>query len=500
MKTDVCLILEGTYPYVYGGVSAWVHQLVRAYPDLTFSIVHISSSGDTIKTPKYEVPSNILEFREVFVHDPVNDRKKVRGNQEKGWKAFYNFYRGLENGDYSNFKDYDRYVINPETRVLSIHDILYSKRSWKYIVDYTNQHAPTYPFIDYYWTMVFMHLPLVNLYNARIPEASMYHTVCTGYAGFLASIAKVRTGAPMMLTEHGIYTLERKIEISRSKWIGAQEEGSIKVKRSMEFLKELWVKKFNFLSQITYHFSDKITTLFEGNRRLQMEGGALPEKIELIPNGIELPSPQKLQKPPKKRPNTIGFIGRIVPIKDVKTLIRAMKIVVENIPDATLQVLGDGEETREYFEECKVLVQMLDLGDSVNFTGNVNVNNYYPLFDVVVLTSISEAQPLSLLEAMSYGIPVVSSKVGACKELIEGREEEGGDKLLGQAGIVTDVGNPNLTAQAIMRILKDVRMHNQMSKAGKERVQKYYTAGEMIDRYRNLYQSFTYSHEVTGQP
>ena len=65
MKTDVCLILEGTYPFVFGGVSSWIHKLVKSYPDLTFSIVHISSTGDTLKSPKYEIPSNILEFKEV---------------------------------------------------------------------------------------------------------------------------------------------------------------------------------------------------------------------------------------------------------------------------------------------------------------------------------------------------------------------------------------------------------------------------------------------------
>jgi len=491
MKTDICLILEGTYPYIYGGVSAWVHKLVQSYPELSFSVVHISSTGDTIKSPKYEVPSNILEFREVFVHDPINDKRKVRGDTKQAWRVLVDFYRKLNEGDYSSFKDYYHYIINPETRVLSIHDILYSKKSWDYIVEYTKEHAPTYGFIDYYWTMIFMHLPIVNLFNAQIPEASMYHTVCTGYAGLLASIAKIRTGSPMMLTEHGIYTLERKIEVSRSKWIGAQQEGSIKVSHSMEFLKELWIRKFNVLSQMTYHFADKITTLFEGNRRLQVEGGATPDKIEIIANGIDLPNPQKLAAAPKKKPHTIGFVGRVVPIKDVKTLIRAMKIVVDNVPDATLQILGDAGETQDYFDECNTLVQMLDLEDAVSFKGNVNVDDYYPLFDVVVLTSISEAQPLSILEAMSFGVPVVTSSVGACKELVEGREG-GEDRLLGQSGIVTDVGNPNTTAQAIIRILKDVRMQNQMSKAGKQRVQKFYTSQEMIDRYRNIYDAFTF--------
>ena len=57
--TDVCLILEGTYPYVAGGVSVCVYQLIKNLPNINFSIVHIAPSGDSVKEFKYPIPNNV---------------------------------------------------------------------------------------------------------------------------------------------------------------------------------------------------------------------------------------------------------------------------------------------------------------------------------------------------------------------------------------------------------------------------------------------------------
>ena len=70
MKTDICLILEGTYPYVHGGVSSWIHNLVTTLQEFTFSIVYISSTGDTPRVAQYKIPSNIIEFKDVRYRYP----------------------------------------------------------------------------------------------------------------------------------------------------------------------------------------------------------------------------------------------------------------------------------------------------------------------------------------------------------------------------------------------------------------------------------------------
>ena len=68
---DVTFVLEGTYPYVAGGVSVWVHQLLRAYPERTFALLHIAPRPGTYPKPVYELPANVVELRDVYCSGPL---------------------------------------------------------------------------------------------------------------------------------------------------------------------------------------------------------------------------------------------------------------------------------------------------------------------------------------------------------------------------------------------------------------------------------------------
>ncbi|MGH7197298.1 MAG: GT4 family glycosyltransferase PelF [Candidatus Omnitrophota bacterium] len=498
MKTDVCLITEGTYPYVYGGVSSWIHNLVTSMADVTFSVVNISSLGDTLRTPKYEIPANILEFKEVFVHDYVETTAKTGGRSVQAWKALREFYADLEKSDFARFEEFYRQFIDKRTRAVSVKDVIRSKESWKLLTEYFVQTAGDASFADYFWTMRFIHAPILKIFDAPIPDAGVYHALCTGYAGLLAVLAKLEKKSPVVLTEHGIYTHERKIEIGKAKWIYSPEEKANRATASLGYLKDLWIKKFEGLGRLSYHYADRIVTLFEGNRRMQIEAGADPSKIEIIPNGTVIPQNPRPPYDDKNPSPTIAFVGRIVPIKDVKTFIRAVKILSERVKEMRVYILGPGDEDEKYFEECQVLVEMLNLQDAVVFTGNVDVNEYYPRVDVTVLTSISEAQPLSILEAMSYGVPVVASDVGGCRELVHGGTEE--DRTLGPAGIITAAGNPYETAGAIGKILENKKLWMNLSRAGRARVARYYDKASMISGYQALYESYLGSTRGEGAP
>jgi glycosyltransferase involved in cell wall biosynthesis len=106
----------------------------------------------------------------------------------------------------------------------------------------------------------------------------------------------------------------------------------------------------------------------------------------------------------------------------------------------------------------------------------------------LVLTSISEAQPFVLLEAMRIGIPVVASSVGACAELIFGSGTD--DEAIGEAGHVTNVRSPRETADAILAILRNPEKAKAMGEAGRERVGRYYVRRQMLDAYREVYRQF----------
>src|SRR3989338_2108741 len=104
--TDVCLILEGTYPYTRGGVSACVYNLIANLPQINFSIVHLTATGDTPREIQYPLPSNIKEFKEFylfdidFVTEPAFDR-----TDKEDWNKIIHFHNYLKKRDMKNFED-----------------------------------------------------------------------------------------------------------------------------------------------------------------------------------------------------------------------------------------------------------------------------------------------------------------------------------------------------------------------------------------------------------
>ena len=158
------------------------------------------------------------------------------------------------------------------------------------------------------------------------------------------------------------------------------------------------------------------------------------------------------------------------------------------MPDLRAWVLGPTDEDPEYFAECEAMVEELGLGDCVEFTGTVNIVDYMSHMHVVVLTSLSESQPLVLLEAGAAGIPFVSTNVGSCREIIEGRSDEVPN--LGIGGIITDLVAPTQIAQAVGSLLKDPARRQRYGEALRARVAEYYTSEKASNAYRQLYHQY----------
>jgi len=110
-----------------------------------------------------------------------------------------------------------------------------------------------------------------------------------------------------------------------------------------------------------------------------------------------------------------------------------------------------------------------------------------PKIGIMALTSISEAQPLVILEAYAAGVPCVATDVGSCRELIEGGDQEG-DRELGSAGAVVGISDPAATGNACLELFQNPEKWEAAQQAGLARVQNFYTETLMYDRYRKLYQ------------
>jgi glycosyltransferase involved in cell wall biosynthesis len=370
-------------------------------------------------------------------------------------------------------------------------EFFFSRNAWRAICDSFNTFFPEASFNEFFWATRSIHAPLFKL--TEIVESAgpsrLFHTISTGYAGYLGALLHLHTGKPLMLTEHGIYTKERKIDLENF-YLPAESDESDgsepEPNKGGEVSKELWTRFFENLSRITYTCADPIVTLYEKNRSRQISDGAPPDRTQVIPNGVDIARflPVRNRRP-EEIPPVLGLLGRIVPIKDVKTFIRAMRIVVSRMPEAQGWLIGPTEEDRGYVEECKALVKSLGLEDSVHFLGFRKTEDILPKLGLMVLTSISEAFPLVIVEAFASGLPVITSDVGACRELIEGRS--GKDREIGTAGRVFPICNPEAVAKAALELLRRPDLWHGAQEAGIKRVETYYTQEGVIDKYREIY-------------
>jgi polysaccharide biosynthesis protein PelF len=488
--------MEGTYPFVRGGVSSWVHNLILALPDKTFRLLFVGPTPDTPYERRYEIPENVIGLDMLYAQDfrPESRRTggKVRGgrrDRQEAWEVMKEFHAGLRTRDgLPLFDEVYRAAGDPESRTLSIEEMFDSRRSWDLTVDLYREGGHEASFVDYYWTWRFTHLPLMQMMQAELPPARVYHTPSTGFAGFIAAMAKKRLGVPVVLTEHGIYTRERKIEIAQAEWIQTVEAQDYRIQRTLGLFKQWWTGMFRMMSRLCYREADRIITITQVNQRYQLDDGADPEKMSVIPNGVEPDRFREAREAPLPEDEfAVGFIGRVVPIKDVKTLLRAVKAAVAEVPDMKVYVIGPVDEDPEYFAECQRLTGLLDLEEHVVYTGPQNVLEYYARMHVLVLTSISEGQPLVILEAHAAGVPVVATNVGACFELLYGRMPE--DVALGPSGIVTAVASPGETADALVRIAREPGLRERMSRAGVQRMERYYRESDLNRTYREIYAS-----------
>ncbi|MBF0431178.1 MAG: GT4 family glycosyltransferase PelF, partial [Fibrobacteria bacterium] len=259
-----------------------------------------------------------------------------------------------------------------------------------------------------------------------------------------------------------------------------------------------WIGLFSYTGKVSYEYADQIITLCESNRAVQLAEGADKQKTKIIPNGI---FPERYEKTlsrfkerEKKPPFIVGFVGRVVSIKDIKTFLRAVKIVYDKLPDIQVMIMGPTDEELDYYYECLELIDILEIKPIINFTGMVQLDDNYDKIDVLVLTSISEAQPLVILEANCIGIPVVATDVGACSELLNGGSEE--DRNLGPSGIITGVANPRETAHGILALLQDLSLNYQYGQNGIKRVHKFYRQQDLLAEYNTLYENLKYANKV----
>ncbi len=460
----ICVILEGCYPYVTGGVSTWIHQYIKAMPQHEFVIWTVAADSSMRGKFKYELPENVSEVHEIFLNDALLQKGKKRKYKfSKEETDTLRQFINCKSPDWDKlFRMYQEDKIDPVAFLMSEEflDILTGICEEEY----------TYAaFSDFFHTIRSMFLPVLYLLHTEIPKADIYHSIATGYSGILARLGSYKYHVPYMISEHGIYTREREEEIIRAKWV-------------IPAFKKFWVKFFYMLSEGAYDKATMITSLFAGARNTQIDMGCDPDRCVYIGNGIHYERFKDIGPKPQNGYVDIGAVLRIAPIKDVKTMIYAFSGVKERVPQARLFIAGP-EDDKKYARECYDLVELLGVKD-ITFTGPIDVVEYMVNFDFTVLSSVSEGMPLSVLESFAAGRPCVTTDVGNCRELLSKVAE---DDDFGSSGIcVPPMDIPSLTnAMAAMCLRPEKRY--EMGIAARNRVAKYFRHEDMIEKYLKVY-------------
>ncbi|MDL2079186.1 GT4 family glycosyltransferase PelF [Streptomyces sp. GXMU-J15] len=473
MRRPVTMLTEGTYPHVHGGVSTWCDQLVRGMPEVGFHVVSLTGTGREPVT--WELPPNVRRHVPVPLWGPTppgggrpllgRTRRRFLDSYERFLLSF------LEPDSRADFGEalYELAELARAGRLSAALRGEAALRSLMWI--WTMPHLPTAtadPTVQDALTALDLLEHALRPLAVRLPEDSVAHAVSSGLATLPALAARELDGVPFLLTEHGIYLRER--------YLGYRDaEQSWPVKAFMlGFYREL--------NSHGYRAADLITPCNQYNRRWEERGGADADRIRTVYNGVD-PHAFPHAGPEPDVP-TLTWCGRVDPIKDLETLLRAYALVRAELPETRLRLFGPvppgGEAYRTRLEK---LAAELGVADGLTFEGRVSeVWRAYAAGHVVMLSSISEGFPFSLIEAMSCGRTTVSTDVGGVREAV------------GDTGLVVPPREPEHMAAAALTLLKDDERRLRLGALSRQRVIDRFTLRRSVDAFRTIYR------ELAGLP
>ncbi|MEU6370108.1 GT4 family glycosyltransferase PelF [Streptomyces sp. NPDC046931] len=462
--TRVTLLTEGTYPHSHGGVSVWCDQLVQGMPDVAFDVIAVTGTGR--EPVVWDLPAHIASVRSVPMWGAPPDGRPPQGRvrnrlvaayerfltalldpcAEDGFgPALYEMARAAADGALSPFLRGDRAIAilagvwnRPGLAVREARPTLHDALTATALLEHALR-------------------PLA----APPPREGVAHAVSGGVAVLPGLAGLERYEVPLLLTEHGVYLRERYLGYRTAPYRWP--------------VKAVVLGFFRLLAEESYRRAVLITPGNRYNRLWEEQGGAVPESIRTVYNGVD-PAAFPPAGPEPEVP-TLSWAGRVDPIKDLETLVRAFSLVRERIPGARLRLFGGTPRGGEaYRERCEALAADLGHADAVTFEGRVDdIKDAYAAGNVVMLSSISEGFPFTLIEAMSCGRATVSTDVGGVREAVGG------------TGLVVPPRDPAAMAAAALELLSDPARRRAMGEAARMRVIEQFTLRQTIDTFRSIY-------------
>ncbi|OLV17887.1 GT4 family glycosyltransferase PelF [Deinococcus marmoris] len=468
----IALYTEGTYPQAHGGVSVWVDQLVRGLGDHRFVVQAIS--GIPFARAAVQMPGNVSFTQVPLWGAPPsalvrNDAARRRGAED----AYLTLLDGLCTLDLDLFAA-GLQALSTLGQGGGFTALLDTPRVARLTLDTWAGHAarqassrvrgePRLPLptvADSLDALMWLEHALRPLGHPA-PQAEVGHAVSNGFAGLLALHGLWSHGTPFVLTEHGVYLRERYMEFRRS----AYSPG----------FKGMLLRFYRLLCSLVYREATLVLPGSHYNRRWEERLGAHPDKIHCVYNGIDPDIFPHAEEEPAE--SVVSWVGRIDPLKDIETLIRAFDLVRRRNAGAQLRLFGGTPAGNEgYLFQCQSLTQQLNLTENVTFEGRIDdITDAYRAGQVVALTSVSEGFPYTVIEAMAMGRPPVATRVGGVPEAV------------GDAGLIVRPRDVMGVASALTRLLDDAPLRARLGRAARERVMELFTLDGCLDAYRRAY-------------
>jgi glycosyltransferase involved in cell wall biosynthesis len=467
----VALITEGTYPHHHGGVSVWCDQVIRGLSEHRYEVVAIVGSGG--ERPEWSEPPNVVGLTPVPLWSPAPAPRPSRTLRTTMAPVLEGFLATLlETGTAAGFCDgLHRLFLAAQDGQLR--PALSSPESIELVLTHMHEHPedtavgqpgatvpgpPTVSDAVQALVLVEHYLRPLELEPRRV---DLCHAVSNGLACLPAMTAKWRYGTPFLLTEHGLYLRERLL---------AHRPGSFN-----PHVRSLLLRFFKRLVEASYLMADRIAPVSHYCQLWELKSGAESSRIHPVHNGID---PERFPYDPGEPDEpTLVFVGRIDPLKDIETLLRAFALVRESIPHARLRMFGP-RLLASYAQRCDLLVDELGLNGSAVFEGLIeSPAEAYRAGQVVLLTSISEGFPFAVLEAMACGRPVIATDVGGVAEAVA------------EAGLMVPPRAPEVVAEAAVRLLGDAELRRSLGREARDRVISHFTLSACVSNYRALYQA-----------
>jgi hypothetical protein len=252
------------------------------------------------------------------------------------------------------------------------------------------------------------------------------------------------------------------------------------------------------IGRLIYKAADHITYLYPA-AIAEAEGlGSAAAKSEIVPNGMLLDKFESARahylkrradaEQSAKQPTwRLAYCARLVPIKGLLDLVSCVsELIRAKVTNFTLDVMGHADELPDYAAECYRRTSELGLDDYIRFRGNLNMADVLGEFDILILPSYNEGQPLVVMEAMAVGLPIISTPVGGMEQLILNALGDG-QETPGPCGLLIPPGDVTAMAAAVRSLMDDQKLYRFFSENARNRVSQYFELERAMDAYRVIY-------------